>query len=76
MDHLLKVQAIFRDFFDDPTLLVEAATSPMTIADWDSVAQVQIVLAVEETFEMQFTTYEVAKIHCVGDILQVLESRG
>ena len=75
MNPLLKIQAILRELFDDPTLQATPETSPATLPEWDSVAQVHLVLAVEEAFEMRFTTDEVAKLHCVGDILRALESR-
>jgi acyl carrier protein len=75
MNPLQKVQSIFREFFDDPTLLVTPATSPSILPEWDSVAQVHIVLAVEEAFDIRFTTDEVAKVHSVADILRVLDSR-
>jgi acyl carrier protein len=75
MNPLQKIQSIFREFFDDPTLLVTPESSPSTLPEWDSVAQVHIILAVEEAFDMRFTTDEVAKVHCVADILRVLESR-
>jgi acyl carrier protein len=76
MDPLQKLQTIFRDFFDDPTLRINPQSSPATLPNWDSVAQIQIVLAVEEAFDMRFTTDEVARIHSVDDILQMLAARG
>ena len=75
MKPIHQIQTIFRDFFDDPMLVITPETSPATLSDWDSVAQVHIVLAVEEAFEMRFTTDEVAKIHTVADILGMLEQR-
>jgi acyl carrier protein len=75
MNPLQKVQSIFREFFDDSTLLVTPESSPASLPEWDSVAQVHIILAVEEAFGMRFTTDEVAKVHNVADILKVLESR-
>jgi acyl carrier protein len=72
MDPLQKLQAIFRECFDDPALAIAPETSPETLAGWDSVAQIQIVLAVEEAFDMRFTTDQVARLHSVGDILRIL----
>jgi acyl carrier protein len=75
MSPLQKLQAIFRDFFDDSTMVITPETSHATIPDWDSVAQVHIVLAVEEAFEMRFTTDQVAHIQTVADILTALQGR-
>ena len=75
MNALEMIQTIFREIFDDPALVIDAATSPGTLPEWDSVAQVHIVLAVEEAFAMRFTTDEEAKLHAVSDLLAILASR-
>jgi acyl carrier protein len=70
-----QLNSIFQEVFDDPDLTVTAETSPDQIADWDSVAQVKLVLTVEEEFGIRFTTDEVAGLHCVGDFIVVLDKR-
>lgn len=73
MNHLIKLQGIFREFFDDPTLTITAETSPANLPEWDSVAQVHLVLAVESEFDFRFTTDQVAGVRCVGDLLRVID---
>ena len=75
MQMIDSVQTIFQEIFDDPKLEVLPSTGPHQIADWDSVAQVRIVLALEEAFGTRFTTSEVAEAHTVGDFLCALERR-
>jgi acyl carrier protein len=75
MNLLQKLQVIFREYFDDPALVIDAKTSPATLPEWDSVAQVHIVLAIEEAFDLRFTMDEVAGVHCVADLLAILEAR-
>ena len=70
-----QLNSIFRDVFDDPGLDLRPETSPSEIADWDSVAQVKLVLAVEEAFGIRFTSEEVADLHCFGDFVRALEKR-
>jgi acyl carrier protein len=69
------LNAIFRDIFDDPELNVRLTTSSLDIPDWDSVAQVKLVLAIEEEFGVEFATDEVAAFRCVGDFVHALETR-
>ncbi len=69
------LNAIFRDIFDDPDLNVTETTSSLDIPAWDSVAQVKLVLAIEEEFGVEFTTDEVAGFKCVGDFARALDSR-
>jgi|GEM_PF-1224024 len=75
MNHLKNIQTVFREIFEDPALVIEPATSPASLPEWDSVAQVHILLALEETYSMRFTTTEVAGIKSVADFLKVFEDR-
>ena len=33
---LKRIEAVFRTVLDDPELLIDEASSPETVADWDS----------------------------------------
>jgi acyl carrier protein len=73
LDTLYRLQTIFRDVFENPTLQISEQTSVSNFPDWDSVAMVQIVLATEEEFGVRFTTDQVAGIKSVADIRRSLE---
>jgi acyl carrier protein len=70
---LYRLQSIFRDVFDDPTLRITETLSPASYPDWDSVATVHLVLATEAEFGVRFTTDEVAGIRSVAHLLRLLE---
>lgn len=72
-EKLEKIQAIFRDVLDDESLSITESFSQKDCEDWDSVAMVQIILALEAQFGIKFTTAEVAGIHSVSDILKKLQ---
>jgi len=72
MDILADLSRIFREIFDDEALSVTVETGPDTLEDWDSIAQVKLVLAVEMEYGIRFTTDEVAGIHCVGDFVTLV----
>ena len=67
------IQSIFQEIFDDPKLEVRPSTNRNDIPNWDSVAQLKIVLAIDEAFGTRLTTSEVAEFHSVGDFLRALE---
>ena len=75
MSNIYRLQTIFRDIFDNLTLQITEETAPANLAEWDSVATVQIVLATEAEFGVRFTTDEVADIRSVADILNCLSRR-
>ena len=71
-DVLLKLRMVFRDVFDDDELEISMATSKGDIEDWDSVAQVKLVLSIQELFGIRFTTEEVSTMKSVGDFADAI----
>jgi len=74
-DTLKIIEGIFRDQFFDESIRIDEATSPAEIAEWDSLAQINLLTAVEHTFRVQFTAEEMAEIDSVGKLLLVLSER-
>lgn len=72
---LLKLKNIFYDIFEDEDLTVSEETSRKELKEWDSVAQVKLVLTIENEFDMRFTTEEVASIKTVSDFIDAIEKR-
>ncbi len=73
--NLIKVQAIFQDIFLDDNLVISKTTSPLDIEEWDSLAQINILAAVESVFNIRFTADEMGSINDVSTLLQVIASR-
>ena len=75
MTTIEKLQSIFQDVFDDPSIRLTSELSPATYPDWDSVATVRLVLSIESEFGIRFTTDQVAGIKSVQNLLDVLETQ-
>ena len=58
---------IFREVFDDDGLLISDSTSKDNVMEWDSVAHVKLVLAIEDALNIRFSLDEVTFISSVGD---------
>ena len=58
---------IFREVFDDDELVISDSTSKDNVMEWDSVAHVKLVLAVEDFLNIRFSLDEVTFISSVGD---------
>ena len=54
---------------------VDRASSPESIATWDSLRHVQMVLAVEETFGIQFAVEDIDGMGTVGAIVDAVQRR-
>ena len=73
IDH--RITRVFRDVFDNDEMEVTDATNAHDVKEGDSLAQVKLVIALEEEFDVKFTTHEVAKMKCVGDLKLALLSK-
>ena len=70
---LLALQNVFREVFDNPTLRIAPHTSRSDLPDWDSVAQIKLILAVEEQFDFHFSEIEAPAMSNVGHFLAAIE---
>ena len=67
-----KLNTIFQDVFDDPDITVQAETSAEDIEDWDSLAQISLIVAVEEEFGIKFSVEEATSMKNVGEMVQFI----
>ena len=65
--------AVIREIFDDETLDVRRETTAADVAGWDSIAHVQLLIAVEERLGVRFTTGEAAGLANIGDMADYVE---
>ena len=70
-----KVQAIFRDVFDDDTLIITDSTNSSDIEDWDSLEHITLVVSMEKEFSLNFDLKEVNKLENVGEMVDCIASK-
>lgn len=75
MDILAKLQEIFRDVFDDETIILINDTTQDDIEDWDSLAQINIIVAIKKEFKVDFTMEELGNLKSVGEIVKKIEEK-
>ncbi len=71
-----RLERVFREVFDNERLAVTPELSQKSLDDWDSFAQVKIVIGLEEEFGCKFTTDEVLQATTVGGWTELLTQRG
>ena len=74
MEHLKRLETVFRQVLDDATLVLTEDFSREACAEWDSVATVQIILAVEAEFNCSLPMELIAECTGVDQILAHLPS--
>jgi acyl carrier protein len=70
-----QLNSIFRDVFDDETITITEATTADDIEDWDSLEHINLILAIEQTFDMKFSISEVTGTKNVGEMADVIISK-
>jgi acyl carrier protein len=74
-DDLQKMTVIVRDLFDDYAGPVTRDLSARDVAQWDSLANVQFVVLVEQAFGIRFHSREVGLFKNVGELLDMVASK-
>lgn len=70
-----KVTLIFRDVFDDETLVITDSTSSADIEDWDSLEHITLVISMEKEFGLKFDLKEVNELKDVGEMVDLIVSK-
>lgn len=68
-----KVFKIMSTIFDLPLETLNEESSPDNIESWDSIKQMNLVLALEEEFDVQFDIEQIADMMNAELILSILE---
>lgn len=66
-----KLETVFQDVFEDPELQTSGLTRK-NFPDWDSLAQVKIVLGIEEQFQIKLSIDEVATVSSVDEFRRLI----
>ena len=70
-----KMNEIFKRVFDDETIELEDDTNADDIEDWDSLEQINLIVAIENEFGMMFDMNEVANLANVGEMVDLILSK-
>jgi len=58
-----------------PTVITET-TEPQDVSAWDSLGHLQVMMAVEQTFDLMLEVEDFARLNTVPVILQYLKEHG
>ena len=66
---------IFREVFDDDSIVLTPQTTAADIRDWDSAAHVNLVVAIESRLKIRFKTFELESLHNVGHLADLIQAK-
>lgn len=67
-----KLNEIFRNNFDDESINLTDLTSAEDIEDWDSLEQINLVVAIQDSFHIKFNIEEVNSMGNVGEMVDYI----
>jgi acyl carrier protein len=68
-----KLLKIFREVFDDPN--IEISSSNESIDNWDSFSHMDLILSLENEFEITFTNDEIVEMLNIKKIFEILKTK-
>ena len=74
-DILEELQPIFQDIFEDDELSITAESNAATVEDWDSLAHITLIFAIEQEFEIKFALGELEAMKNVGDMVELMQTK-
>ena len=70
-DVFTQVRTIFREIFDDAHLEVNDTTTAHDIYDWDSLTHINLISAIQRTFNIKFALGELQALRDVGAMIDL-----
>ncbi len=70
-----RVRGIAADVLQVPVTQITLESSTENVETWDSVHHLNLVLALEQEFDLQFEPEEMDQMHSISHIVNVLENK-
>lgn len=70
---LQELQPIFKDVLDQPDLVLTRESNASNVEDWDSLAHINLVTAVEKKYKVKFALGELQELKNVGDMIDLIQ---
>jgi acyl carrier protein len=76
MDDLVhELQPLFRDILDQPSLVLTRESNATTVEDWDSLAHINLVTAIEKKYNIEFKLGELQQLKNVGEMIDLMRTK-
>ncbi len=72
----MKLEALFANLLQEPIESINEETSPRSTRSWDSLKHLELVIAIEGAYSVQFSMPEIVGLNSLGNIRQMLKLKG
>jgi acyl carrier protein len=70
-----RLTPIFRDVFSDDDLMVSDGMTAADVPTWDSLSNINMIIAVEKAFGVKFSIKDVRNLKNVGELLELIKRK-
>lgn len=70
-----RLQVVFRDIFDDDSIVLREDMTAADVENWDSLNHIDLIVAIEREFKVKFTTAEVTTLKNVGQLAALVDKK-
>ncbi|MCB1886619.1 MAG: acyl carrier protein [Rhodocyclaceae bacterium] len=66
---------IFRDVLDNDEINLSPDTTAADVRGWDSLAHINLILAIEQHFKVRFATTEIGGLSNVDELVSLIQAQ-
>lgn len=66
---------IFHDVFDDDDIELAPELSAKDVDEWDSLSHIRLVVAVEKSLNVKFSSSEISSLENVGQFVDLIQGK-
>jgi acyl carrier protein len=70
-----RLTGVFRDVFDDDTIVVRPELTAEDVDEWDSLSHIRLVLTVEKVFNITLSASEIGNLTNVGELVKAIQAK-
>jgi acyl carrier protein len=70
-----RLTPIFRDVFNDDALVVNETMTAADVPSWDSLSNINMIVAVEKAFGAKFSIKDVRNLKNVGELIELIKRK-
>ena len=70
-----RLTVIFHDIFQDDEIVLTPETTAADVDGWDSLKNIQLILAVESAFSIRLSAAQAAALAQLGDLVSLIASK-
>lgn len=70
-----ELTGIFREVFDDDSIVLTPETTAADVRDWDLANHVTLVVSIESRLKIRFKTFELEALHNVGHLAGLVNEK-